>query len=265
MTAAGVTLRVPSRVLLRLLWADAALALAFLFWLRIPDSHTWEFLLSMLILAGLVFAFLRLHLVTLQALREPAGSGYPQTSAAALSPARKPRRLSYLILALWLALWFFLIRAAQAFFYPNTNGRRAGYWNSRLPPHLRDNLPYDRLVRWQHNLLEILLWWVLPTLLLPFLIESVARAVRTLRERPTWRVLRRPALWLGTLAAALAAFWLTTWLNEWVPGHSTATQLTSLILRYGLIYGIDTAIYAFLIAFIAGLLAREHAGGNPVP
>ena len=251
MRVAGLQLEVPSRVFVRQLAGNAAIGLLFLAWLRIPDSHTWQFLLSILVIAALAAAFLWLHTRTLYALCHPAA-------------ATLPGRFSYVLLGLWLAVWAVFIHLLQSLFDPSKADQRAGYWNSRLSAHLRHAFTYQRLSNWQHDLLEILLWWVLPALLLPLIVESVARSVHALRERATYRVYRKPLLWLVTLLAALAAFWLTDALMSWHPGHSVSSELISLLLRAGLAYLIDTGILLVLIAFLAQRLAHENVGGNAV-
>ena len=252
MTLTNLHPNIPTRAFVQQLVGDLVIGLVFVAALRIPDSHTWQFALSVLVFAALAAAFLWLQTTTLQALREPAS-------------ITAPRRYSYALLALWIVVWGVLIHLLQALFEQSKVSTRAGYWNSRLSPHLRQTLTFDRLSHWQHDVLEVLLWWVLPALLLPLIIESVARGVRALRSGATYRVARRPLLWIVTGAASLAAYWITCGLLSWHPGHSVHAELISLVCRIGVVYVLDIAIYLHAVGFIAQLLAREHAVGNATP
>src|ERR1700749_1477930 len=69
-------------------------------WLQIPDSHTWQFALSMLSAVLLVAGFLFLYTATFHHLRPCA------------EPA--PRWLSWLLLVAFLALWWLMLQAIAA-------------------------------------------------------------------------------------------------------------------------------------------------------
>ena len=107
-------------------------------WLQIPDSHSWQFVFSMLSGVLLVVGFLWLYTATFRHLLSCC--------------AAPPWWLSCLLLAVFIALWWLLLqpiaacRAHEALY--------AGYWNSQSPPWLRHHLGYSSLVAWQEHIYD---------------------------------------------------------------------------------------------------------------
>jgi hypothetical protein len=69
-------------------------------WLQIPDSHTWQFAFSMLSGVLLVIAFLWLYTATFR--------------VSAPCAARPPHWLSWILLAVFVALWWLLLQPIAA-------------------------------------------------------------------------------------------------------------------------------------------------------
>src|ERR1700735_2988006 len=99
-------------------------------WLQIPDSHAWQFAFSMLSGVLLVIAFLWLYTASFRRLLPCA--------------ARPPLWLSWILLAVFVALWWLLLQPIAAL--RAHEGLYAGYWNSQSPPWLRAHLGYSGFV-----------------------------------------------------------------------------------------------------------------------
>ena len=131
----GAVGRFRGRLILAQLLGNFLLMLLAACWLQIPDSHTWQFVFSMLSGVVLVIAFLWLYTGTFRHLRPCA--------------ARPPHWLSWILLAAFVALWWLLLQPIDAL--RAHEGLYAGYWNSQSPPWLRAHLGYSSLVAWQER------------------------------------------------------------------------------------------------------------------
>ncbi len=126
-------------------------------WLQIPDSHTWQFLFSLITALALVLAFLGLHAHTFRKL--------------GAVPLAAPWRLRLLMLFVVILVGYFLLqligvgRGHEPLF--------AGYWNSRFPAAQRSFFTFQRLVEWQDHFYD-LLQWLLAALLLPIAFVGAA-------------------------------------------------------------------------------------------
>lgn len=242
--------RLTPRTWLLALAGNAALFLLGWAWLYIPDSHTWQLLVSVLLAAAILAGFLALHASLIRRLHPPAPN---------------PLWRSALLLAGWLLLAHILQHLAGLL--RRNIETRAGYWNSQLSPHHRAFFTYERLIDSQNLALETLLWIVIPTLLLPFLVETVARA--EVRSAAPWRTalatLHRPQLWLPMALAYIGGAWLGNRLLAWQPGHSAAGEVTSLAVRSILVYGLAVSLLLLTLAVVAQLLAQTPARRNPAP
>ncbi len=117
----GAVARFRGRLILAQLLGNFLLMLLAAGWLQIPDSHAWQFAFSMLSGVLLVIAFLWLYTATFRHLLPCA--------------ARPPLWLSWILLAVFVALWWLLLQPIAA--RPRARGLYAGYWNSQSPPWLR--------------------------------------------------------------------------------------------------------------------------------
>jgi hypothetical protein len=233
-------MQVISRLKGRLFWVqwvgNFLLMLLAAGWLQIPDSHSWQFLFSILSGALLVVGFLWLYIATFRHLLPCA--------------PRPPWWLSCLILAAFLALWWLLLqpigalRAHEALY--------AGYWNSQSPKWLRYHLGYSSLVAWQDRIYDGI-QCILAGLLLPLAIVITACGLDAAKQAT--RVYRHWLYWLFILVCGLGAPALTWSIAEWTPEAGLVEQTLSVILRLGLAYTLDILLWSFLLALIAQFAA----------
>jgi len=243
--------RITRHVLLLQILGNAILFLCGCAWLQIPDSYLWELALSLLL--GFVFAvgFLELNASVLRRLRR--------------TEEPPPLWLSALLLAAWLVLFYILLSLCAHL--DDDSMRRAGYWNSKLSPHLRTIFTFPRLQSWQTKSVSFLLWVVLPGLLLPLAMETLSLRLAAWRRATinALSILRRWQYWLTAIAIWWISTRLTSALVQPTPGHTVRGELLSVTLRLGLAYCADALLLTLLLAITAELLARNHAARNTVP
>lgn len=213
-------------------FGNLVLILLLFAWLQIPDSHTWQFLLSLLFAAVLIVAFLSLHVHTFRKL-------------LAVAPVA-PRWLRLLVFLVVIILGYCLLqligvgRSHEALF--------AGYWNSKLSAGQRSFFTFQRLVQWQ-DLFYDLLQWLLAALLLP--VAFIGAGNRLRRSWPSiLRVYRHLAYWVLVVIFGLAGSYLTSLLAGWMIGHGTAIEIISMLLRLGVAYTLDVLLWCFLLALV---------------
>jgi len=228
--------KMPGVVVLQ--WAgNLALGLLAALWLQIPDSHVWQFALSILLGLSVVLAVLWLYAKTVGDLRSPATSVFLRMAVLILSAA------------LWLLVLHFigLLRGKEALL--------AGFWNSKLPPHLRIFFNYTRLLAWQEHLYD-LVQWILAGLLLPLAIEASALGLRSTNLKRSARVYGHGMYWLVVVVAGFAGTALTRALAAWTPGRGVGQETVSLLLRLGVAYTADILLWSFVLALISIYLER---------
>jgi hypothetical protein len=238
-----------SKIKGRLFWAqwigNFLLMLLAAGWLQIPDSHSWQFLFSVLSGVLLVAAFVWLYTATFRYL---------------LPCAPRPQWwLSCVFLAISVALWWLLLQpidAARAH-----EGLFAGYWNSQSPHWLRPHLGYSSLVAWQERIYDCS-QWVLAGLLVPPAMETAACG-----NRPGWmlraaRPYRHWLYWLCVLICGWAATTITWILAGWAPDAGLLGQTFSVIARLGVAYTADILLWCFLLSLIAHYEKDEKGGPN---
>jgi hypothetical protein len=127
---------------------------------------------------------------------------------------------------------------------------------------MRAIFTYERLVRLQFSAFDFVVWFLVPTLLLPFIIETVARGVRGNAWRASLRVLGQLRYWAICLAVGVIVHWLVLPIIGWQPGHSVAAEIVSVVLRVGIVYVAIVLLWTLLEGSTATLLARRDAVGN---
>jgi len=227
--------RLNARTLLLAAAGSIAVAVAIALWLQIPDSHTWEFALSVLTGIAIVLATLWLKATILRRIR----IGQPAT----------PKSMA--ILVPWIAVFWILVHLIQLLTIHVVE--RAGFWNSRLSARQRTLFTEPRLESWQNDAISTLLWFVLPGLLLPLIIETVSSG--TLKTAA--RVYRLWQLWLTVGVATTLGGWLTGKLTTWHPSETVHGELLSAIARLSLLYALLLAIALIALAIISNQLARS--------
>lgn len=239
-------LRLRLRVLLWFAAGNAAFALCAALWLKIPDSHVWELLVSVLFGAAILIGFFCLNAKVMRSMR------------AALDPLRLLVG-SFVLFGWSVMLWLLMMPAVPL---DAGSDKRAGYWNSQLSPHMRTTFTYERLSSWQSDLIFFVFSFVIPALLLPWIIETVSRRFSLEAWRNGMRVLRRWQYWLVALIAFFLGRWLWSHILAWKPGTSLGAQLTSLILRVSVLYGLECFLALCVLALTSELLARSDLSRN---
>lgn len=232
-------------MLSRLTWRVVALAaagsvvLAVLagLWLQIPDSHGWEFCLSVVLGLGIVVGVVWLKSTVVRRIRLGVGAT-PQSMA---------------VMAVWLMVGWALVQMIERMSVHVVE--RAGYWNSRLSAHQRTIFTETRMEHWQNDAIATLLWFVVPGLLLPVVVETVAGG----GLKAVGMVYRRWQMWLTVAVATTAGCWAAEKLSAWHPAESVRGEIVSAVLRFGLLYVVLLAIGLVTLAIVAELLARADA------
>jgi hypothetical protein len=240
--------RLNLRLLALQLFGNAGLLLAAALWLEIPDSHLWELLLSLLFGVALLVGLPLLQTTIIRRVRA----------------AKEGSRLwlGAVLLAVW-AFLFYIPSILIGLVTPYTY-QRASYWNSQLSPHMRTIFTYDRLSHWQFLTFDLIIWFIVPALLLPFVIETVTRGVRGYVWRAGIQVLGQWKYWLSCLMVGMILHFMVLPLIDWQPGHSVAAEIVSVMLRLGLVYVSIVLLLTLLLAFTAALLAKRDTIGDTV-
>lgn len=208
-------------------------------WLQIPDSHTWQFLFSILSGVALLIGFLWLYTATFRYLRACV--------------TRPPWWWSCLLLAVFVGVYWLLLqpiaaaRAHEALF--------AGYWNSQSPAWLRYHLGYSSLIAWQERIYDCM-QWLLAGLLLPLAIETSACGIASFRRAAT--VYRHWLYWLSVVVCGLGGSAITWALADWTPTADLVGQTFSIVARLGVAYTLDMLLWCFLLALAAEYLSAPR-------
>jgi hypothetical protein len=239
---AGALHKVKPR-LVALQWIGNLIAILLGFaWLQIPDSHSWQFALSMISGLFIVLAFLWLHAATFRRM------------CAVTAPVPLP--VQVLVLAIFVTLWMALSR-------PITAGRDveallAGYANSKLSPHLRSFFSFARLVQWQDHLYDVA-QFVFAGFLLPPAMEIVASRVRSVSFKRAVRVYRHWTYWVVVLICGFGATQLTASLFGWTPGKGILGESFSVVARLGFAYSFDVLLWCLVLGLTAFYLDENRA------
>jgi len=206
----------------------------------IPDSHLWELALSALTICLLVAGTLALHTYIVRGLRQPIEG--------------KPFWLGGVLLALWIAIFSFVNYILDPL--NDRASQRASYWNAMLGPHLRSIFTQPRLLNWQNNTFDFLMWTVLPALFIPIAIETVTRGWQARRNAS--RILIRWQYWLTPILFYCAANALTS-LIDWHPPSNPTAEIISVVLRLTVVYVVLIYLFTYVVALASELLARNQA------
>ncbi|WP_419804000.1 hypothetical protein [Terriglobus sp.] len=233
--------RIRPSALLPLIGGNLLVFLAALLGLHIPDSHTWQLLLSLLLALGLISGLLLWNASGIRRMRTVASQTPLWTGALLLGAC--------LLIA---ALLFHIAGYAE----PNIE-TRAGYWNSQLSSGMRHLLSYERLVSLQQLALAAFRWVFVPTLVLPFAMEWATFGLHRITIRRASRVVLSAPHWVTAVVALGITLWVVPWLTAWHPTHSVGGEMVSAVLRLGLAGLLVTAAAVLLLAVDAELLHRK--------
>lgn len=238
MTNAELFSRFTSRLVLKQWVGNLLLILAAAVWLQIPDSHWWQFVLSIVWGVALGVGFLWLYTSTFRGLR--------------ICGTRTPLWLSCVLLAGFILLWWLGLQPIAA--GRMHEARLAGYLNSQSTAWVRAHLGYGGLVVLQERIYDCLLWlWA--GLMLPVIVEMCACGLN-----PGWllravRVYRKRLYWLCVFVFGLGATVATWALAAWTPNAGLLGQTVSAVARLGVAYTLDIVLWSFLLAMVTHYLS----------
>ena len=218
-----------------------AILLAFA-WLQIPDSHAWQFILSMLFGALIVVGFLWLHATTYRRMYRRA------------APVALP--VQVLVLAVCVTLWVALSRPIGA--GRDAAGLFAGYANSQLSPHLRSFFSFARLVRWQDHLYD-LAQLLFAALFIPVAMEAVSSGVHIVTFKRAGRVYLHWSYWIVAVVSGIVGMQVTAALVGWTPGRGIVWESISVLARVGAAYTFDILLWCLVLALTAFYLDEARS------
>ena len=234
---------------------NLVLLLLAILWLQIPDSHAWQFALSMISAAALVLGFCWIQVATFARLRSTA------------QPASLWMRIVGFALAA--LLWFFLAQWISS--GAESVPQHAYLWNSKLSPGMRITFAPARMMTGLNLLLDVAIW-AITGLLLPIAIVLSTEGLRRPTWRDAWRPYRRMLYWIAVFVFCIVVTELTAALVNWIPGHGVSGQVVSVMLRLALAWCTDILLWCLLLAFTAAWmepapapLAFPGPNSEPVP
>lgn len=233
----------PMPAVIALQWIGnlAALVLASA-WLQIPDSHVWQFVLSMLFAVMLAAAFCWLQVATFERLRTRRAY-YPLWQ----------RMLGFALVAL---LWFFLAQWIGT--WADSLGMYPAYWNSKLSPGLRVIFTPARIVSGL-IFLVCLTELLLAGLALPILIAVSTPGPSRPAQLEIVRPYKRPFYWIAICVVYFSTRQITAFLVSWLPGSGVKGEIVSVMGRLGVAYTIDILLWCLLLTLTAGWMEKASA------
>jgi hypothetical protein len=234
---------------------NAAIFLAFLWWLRLPVANWWHVVLHLLIVP-IIAAALVLHGGTLNYFQSAH-----EDKIAPLLPAFKKALRHVAAIALW-ALIFFALRALigglgkYELSFP-------GYLRSEFPAWLRRIIGAPTLINVYIGSIFLLRWVVLPGLLLPFALFCSDKGFRGFISFGDWRrILRSLAYWIVLVITAIVGFSCVYVVANWKLAPETATlhgEEVSLFFRLLLAYLLS--LFSWLL--VCSMLGRTRVVRQP--
>ncbi len=223
----------PGIVVLQWIGNLCAILLAFA-WLQIPDSHAWQFILSMLFGALIVVGFLWLHATSFRRMCH-------STTPIAVS-------VQVLILAVCVTLWVALARPIAA--GRDAEALFAGYANSQLSAHLRSFFSFTHMVQWQDRLYD-LAQLIFTALFIPVAMEAVSSGVHAATFKRSGRVYLHWTYWVVAVVCGIAGMRVTAALAGWTPGRGLVLESLSVLARVGVAYTFDILLWCLVLALTA--------------
>jgi hypothetical protein len=227
---------------------NAALFLAFVWWLRVSEAHWWNLLFGFLLILATVAAALLLHGGTLNYFQSAH-----QDKAAKLAPAFKTALKHLPAIFVWALIFFFL-----RYWIDNLEDYGTslpGYLRSEFPAWLRRMISESRLDSIYSGLVSILRWVILPGLLLPFALFCADKGFRGLVAFAAWRrTLRKLIYWLALVIAVILGVYCVEAIMGWRLNPKTSTlggEKASLVSRL---------LFAYLLGLFSWFLAGSVLG-----
>jgi hypothetical protein len=229
-------------------------------WTRLPDKHTWQVALSLLIPMLLAISALELQAGTIRKLADDDGKRVKLVWGA-------------MTLLVWIALaglsWWILDWCDDQI------PVWAGYLNSKAGPHARATVfTYEHIQRWLAFAEWVLRWIVVPAKMIPFAASSAQWGWR-LPLRRVIRLLWNGRWWLGVALAALLGVWLPGKFFQAMPSGTVTAQVWHVVLKLAAAYLLAVGSWVLLLGWVATLFGRQlpfaghkHPGADallPVP
>lgn len=201
-------------------------------WLQIPDSHAWQFALSMISAAVLIIGFCWLQVVSFSRVRIPS-----QTASIWL------RMLGFaLVSLLWLLLTQWISSGSDAI--PDY----AYLWNSRLSPGMRIAFSPQRIIA-AFSILVDLIIWAITGLLLPIAIALSSEGLIRPNWRDALRSYRRIFYWVAVFVFCVVTTQLSAALVAWHFGKAVSGEVVSVLIRLAIAWTTDILLWCLLLAF----------------
>jgi hypothetical protein len=212
-------------------WAGTLVLVALgMLWLQIPDSHVWEFIVSILFACGLLALFFWFCSWVFKKI---------------LKPSEEERWwLRWVMLAALIVAWWLLQIPIDKLV--EHRALYAGYWTSRLPQWLRWLRTYEYLVllqTWMYFSVRL----IVTGLLLPVAVVAGASRLRG-SSGQIFGVWSRWWYWVAALVCGWIAFAISGKLMGWTPGHGLMREMLSLLIRLGLVFTVDVLLACFVLA-----------------
>lgn len=255
--AAVLGVRRSGRIALLQFLGNPLLFLLLIVWLWIPERHSAQLILTVLLGLIIVAGALLLHAATLAHFREcHSGRVAPAHSAIRGCLCHLPSFLAWLLMVAF--LFYKLDEAGEQSF------AAAAYFRSMLPTSVRaffSQAEIDHTMIW---VVWIAKYYLLPVLLLPLGMQLAFLGVGRDAFRNAFRPLGRIGYWLIMAALSLLGVWLPAHLMNWKPGAGLSVQMISLILR--LLAAYLAALLAWLLAFsLTGNILGAFDPASPLP
>jgi len=229
-------------------WATLLIVLVGVAWTRVPERHTSQVGLTLLLPLLMLAALLVLEAGTMRSFFD-----------------QEERRVRFgwgaLTLLVWIAVvgiaWFILDWCDDQI------PQWASYLNSRASAHARARIfTYEHIQLWLAVLVWIWRWIVVPAKVIPHALASAQWGGRL-----PWRKLLRMMLnwrwWIGAVIAALVGVLLPSYFFNSEPHGTVAHQVWAVSLKLAGAYLLAIASWVLLLAWAAVLLAREEHRPKP--
>ena len=222
-------------------WAGClVLALLGALWLQIPDSHVWQFGLSMVSACALLALLFWFCCGVFQRLLQPA--------------AEARWWIRWILLTVLIVAWWLLQIPIDRLV--EHRELYAGYWTSKLPHGLRWPRTYEHLLQlqdWMYFSLRL----IVTGLLLPVAMVAGASGFRG-GVGQIVRVLLRWWYWVAALVCGWIASVVGGKVIDWASRHGLASEILSLLARLGFVFTLDVVLACFVLGVAAvGLRRRD--------
>jgi hypothetical protein len=214
--------------------------------LNVPDSHAWEVALSVLGWPALALGVLWLQVVVFRRMRKAE----PRAALLVAIP------VLLVWVAVWAVAWWYLAKVADNF------TMYASYLNSRLPAPGRAVLTYERISGLMEDAYLFVLWWLVPGVLLPVMVETTTNGLGGGSWKRIASVWRGWVWWVALIVVQWVARSGTRRFLVWHAYRSVRTELVSALGRVFAIFAVDVVVWYLLLALLAAYLLKCINAGS---